>query len=105
MFQKRWADLAYHEEGGESIQMVQDRNIEALQEILRENEGETIVIGTHGTALSSILRYYDETYNCDSFLRIIDWMPFIVEVDYQGTQYLQKIEHIHIEKEFPGKRN
>ena len=29
MFQKRWADHNYHEEGGESIAMVQKRNIEA----------------------------------------------------------------------------
>ena len=30
MFQKRWADHDYHEEGGESLAMVQERNIEAL---------------------------------------------------------------------------
>jgi len=33
MFQKRWADHDYHEEGGESIAMVQKRNIEALSQI------------------------------------------------------------------------
>lgn len=27
MFRKRWADHDYHEEGGESIAMVQNRNI------------------------------------------------------------------------------
>lgn len=31
MFQKRWADHNYHEEGGESIAMVQARNIEVLK--------------------------------------------------------------------------
>ena len=30
MFQKRWADHDYHEEGGESLAMVEERNIEAL---------------------------------------------------------------------------
>lgn len=37
MFQKRWADQDYHEEGGESVAMVQKRNMEALNEILSDN--------------------------------------------------------------------
>ena len=103
MFEKRWADLTYHEEGGESIAMVQERNIAALRDILKENRGKTIVIGTHGTALSSILHYYDPSYDCQSFLRIIDWMPFIVEMNFEGEKCVQKAEHLHIEKEFKGK--
>lgn len=103
MFQKRWADHGYHEEGGESIRMVQERNMEAFLEILRNNEGKNIVIGTHGTALSSILNYYDSKFNCESFLRIIDWMPYIIELDFEGTILISKQEHLHIEKEFKGK--
>lgn len=57
MFQKRWADHDYHEEGGESLAMVQERNIEALNEILSENIDKEVVIGTHGTALSTILNW------------------------------------------------
>ena len=53
MFRKRWDDHNYHEEGGESIAMVQERNMAALNEILLDNDGKNIVIGTHGTALSS----------------------------------------------------
>ena len=54
MFQKRWADHDYHEEGGESIAMVQKRNMEALNEILSDNADKEVVVGTHGTALSTI---------------------------------------------------
>ena len=75
MFQKRWADHDYHEDGGESIVMVQNRNIEALNEILSDNTDKEIVIGTHGTALSTILNFYDNSFGCEEFLRIIDWMP------------------------------
>lgn len=39
MFPKRWEDHEFHEEGGESIGMVQRRNIEALKEILTSNQG------------------------------------------------------------------
>lgn len=104
MFQKRWEDHSYHEEQGESLEMVQKRNIEALTEILEDNQGKNIVIGTHGTALSTILNYYDPTYDCNSFLRIIDWMPYIIELDFEGTTLLSKTELLHIEKEFKGRK-
>ena len=79
---------------------MQERNIAALTEILEQNRDKTIVIGTHGTALSTILHYYDPSYNCDSFLRIIDWMPYVVELDFDGTRFLSKAEHVHVEKIF-----
>lgn len=103
MFQKRWDDHEFHEAGGESLKMVQDRNIVALQEILAEHRDYNIVIGTHGTALSTILNYYDEQYNCDAFLRIIDWMPYIIELNFDGHHLLEKSEHLYVEKEFKGK--
>lgn len=82
--------------------MVQNRNIEVLNEILETNVDKEIVIGTHGTALSAILNYYDNSFNCDDFLRIIDWMPYIIELDFEGTKLVGKYEHCHIEKEFSG---
>ena len=72
----------------------------ALTEILETNRDKTIVIGTHGTALSAILNYYDPSYDCGSFLRIIDWMPYVVELDFEGTALLGKAEHVHVEKEY-----
>lgn len=77
MFQKRWADHDYHEEGGESIAMVQNRNIEVLNKILSDNTDKDIVLGTHGTALSTILNFYDNSFGCEDFLRIIDWMHIL----------------------------
>lgn len=103
MFEKRWADHDYHEEDGESINMVQERNIAVLTEILAENKGKSIVIGTHGTALSTILNYYHPEFGCRDFLRIIDWMPYIIELDFDGNKLLSIKEHCYIEKEFQGK--
>ena len=103
MFQKRWTDHDLHEEGGESIGMVQRRNIEALFEVLDDNQGKNIVIGTHGTALSTIMNYFNPEFGCDDFLRIIDWMPYIVEMDFDGRNLVTVKEIAYIEKEF--KRN
>ncbi|WP_029695604.1 histidine phosphatase family protein [Lacrimispora indolis] len=103
MFQKRWENHDFHEEGGESIAMVQERNVEALKEILQKNAGKNLVVGTHGTALSSILNYFDAAYDCDSFLRILDWMPYIIELDFEEELCTDKTEHLYIEKDFKGK--
>ncbi|SEW18763.1 histidine phosphatase family protein [[Clostridium] fimetarium] len=102
IFQKRWSDFDFHEEGGESLNMVQKRNIEAFMEILRDHRDENILIGTHGTALSTILNYYEPTYNCDSFLRIIDFMPYIIRLDFDELRYFKKEELLYVEKEFKG---
>lgn len=104
MFQKRWNDHNYHEDGGESISMVQKRNIEVLNEILLDNIDKEIVIGTHGTALSTILNYYDNNFGCEDFLRIIDWMPYIIELNFEGIELVGKQEHCYVEKEFKGSK-
>lgn len=98
MIQKRWADLDYHEPGGESIRMVQERNVAAMMEILEQNPGKTIMIGTHGTALSSILNYLEPDFGCGEFFRIMEWMPYIVEMDFEGKTFLGSKEHFFIEK-------
>lgn len=98
----RWQDFDYHEEGGESLHMVQQRNIEALEEILEQNEGKTIVIGTHGTALSSILNYYDPEFGVEGFFELIDWMPYVLEVDFEGKEYKGRTRHMYVHKEFKG---
>lgn len=102
MFQKRWADHSYCEESGESIQMVQHRNMEAIKEILDAYKDKNIVIGTHGTALSTIMNYYYPEFGCADFLRIIDWMPYIVEMNFEGQKLVNVSELSHIEKVFKG---
>lgn len=102
MFQKRWSDFNYCEEEGESLCCVQKRNIEALHEILANHADESIVIGTHGTALSTILNYYNSDYGCNDYLRIIDYMPYLIRLDFNGLDCIGKEELLIIEKEFTG---
>ncbi len=100
MLKRRWADFTFAEQEGESIGAVQKRNIEALEEILERYSGKTIVIGTHGTALSSIINYYDSSFDCDSFLRIINFMPYIVKMDFEGKTRISQEDVFHIEKDY-----
>ena len=100
MFRKRWADFSFAEEEGEAIGAVQKRNIEALNEILEKYPDKTIVIGTHGTALSSIINYYEPSFNADSFLQIIDWMPYVLKMKFDGKRFLGREDVFYIKKEF-----
>ena len=50
--------------------MVQNRNIEALNEILSDNADKEIVIGTHGTALSTILNFMTIVSGAKSFCEL-----------------------------------
>lgn len=96
MLEKRWSDHDYHEENGESINMVQKRNIAGLMDILATNRDKNIVIGTHGTALSSILHFFNPSFGCHDFLRLADWMPYIIELDFEGNTLVSTTEHCYI---------
>jgi Fructose-2,6-bisphosphatase len=102
MFYKRWSNKHFAEENGESIASVQERNINALNEILKKNLNKTIVVGTHGTALSSIINYYNPKFGCDDFLRIINFLPYIIEMTFNENIYLGMEEKVIMQKEFRG---
>ena len=104
MFRKRWDNFDFHEECGESLNMVQERNVKAIFEILSNYKNKNIVVGTHGTSLSTILNYFEPSYCCNDFLRMIDFMPYIVRLDFNGINYIGKEELLIVEKEFKGKK-
>jgi len=103
MIKERWLDFDKHEEGGESLKMVQNRNIEAILELLQENEGETILIGTHGTALSMIINYFDNNFGFDDFWRIIDFTPYIISMEFNKDILISKKELLMEKKLFKDK--
>lgn len=100
LIRRRWADFDYHERGGESLRMVQERNMDAVRELLENHPEENILVGTHGTALSTILNYYDPEYQFDDFLRIIDFTPYIIRLDFEGAKCVGKEEILIIKKEY-----
>lgn len=84
--QSQWRDFSFKLPGGESLREVQTRNIEALLDILRRHPGESIVIGSHGTALSTVVNHYDPHFGYERFLEIIDLMPWLVHLSFDGTR-------------------
>ena len=82
----QWADFDYKLTGGECLREVQARNITALKEVLRKYEGKNIAIGTHGTALSTIINYYDKSFGYADFEKIRSVMPWIVAFEFEGEK-------------------
>lgn len=91
---RQWEDFSYRLSDGETLSEVQDRNIKALKGVLQEYKGKNIVIGSHGTALSTIINYYDASFGYEDFAEIKSLMPWIVKFVF-NDEVLQKIEKIN----------
>ena len=94
----QWEDFSYHILDGECLADVQKRNISALERWNKKYDGKTIAIATHGTALSTIINYYYPDYNYESFMRILDYMPYVVKMEIDGDKSLSFEEILIIEK-------
>ena len=101
MLHKRWQDFDFHEVGGESLRTTQRRNIEAVHELLKTGcDSEAIVVGTHGTALSTILNHFDSAYRFENYWRMIDFMPYIIRLDFEGAVCIGREEILIVEKPY-----
>lgn len=91
--QRQWADFHYKLPAGESLAEVQQRNMHGLHLLLKNFPGETIAVGTHGTALSTILQFYNPGFDYEDFRRIAKLMPWIVHFTFDGSNCRSWQEH------------
>lgn len=88
----QWADFDFALEHGESLRQVQTRNLAALGRVLERHPGETVVIGTHGTALSTLMEYFRPGLGYAGFDRIREVMPWVVRMTFDGTDCMDVTE-------------
>lgn len=91
---RQWSDFSYKLSDGECLKEVQERNIRALTQLLQNYPDRHIAVGSHGTALSTIINYYDPTFQYDDFERIRTVMPWIVHFSFDGLQCV-RIEKVN----------
>lgn len=89
---KQWNDFTYKLSDGECLQEVQTRNILALQQVIKKYAGKNIVVGSHGTALSTIINYFDNSFGYSDFDKIKNVMPWIVEFVFDENAECTGIE-------------
>lgn len=80
---KQWKDFRYKLSDGECLEEVQNRNISALNHVLKTYKGKNIVVGSHGTALSTVINYYDKSFGYSEFNKIRTLMPWIVKFTFE----------------------
>lgn len=79
----QWADFNYRLPDGESLGEVQKRNISALNSVLKKYRNQTIIVGSHGTALSTVINFYDRAFGYSDFEKIRTLMPWVVKFTFQ----------------------
>lgn len=77
--EKQWADFSYKLTDGECLGEVQTRNVAALRRVVQTHPGKSIIVGSHGTALSTIINFFRPSFGYTDFRRIKGKMPWIVE--------------------------
>lgn len=92
---RQWENFSYKLPGGESLAEVQRRNMDALYAILERHPDQKLVIGSHGTALSTLICHFDETFGYEEFVKIKKLMPWIVRFTFEG-KCLRDIELIDV---------
>lgn len=80
---RQWADFDFALEHGESLRQVQARNVAALERVLEQYHGKTIVIGSHGTALSTLVEHFAPGFGYEGFDRIRNIMPWVVRFTFE----------------------
>ncbi len=93
--EQQWKDFDYKLSDGESLREVQIRNMDALRQVIKEYPDKNIVIGSHGTALSTIINYFEPSFGFSHFQKIRTIMPWIVKFTFQGDE-LVHIEEINV---------
>lgn len=84
----QWKDFNYKFNDGESLKEVQDRNIRALNELLSKHNNQRLAIGSHGTALSTIINYYDSSFGYEQFESFKKLMPWFVKFTFKEYECL-----------------
>ena len=91
----QWGDFDYHLFAGESLRHVQQRTVAALETVLQAHPQQKIVVGSHGTAISTILNHYRPSFGLQDFLHIQSLMPWVVKLLFDGLE-CRKIETIDL---------
>ncbi|MDO5156373.1 MAG: histidine phosphatase family protein [Eubacteriales bacterium] len=91
---KQWEDFSFKLSDGECLQEVQERNVAALETVIEKYKGKNIIIGSHGTALSTVIQHFRPAFGYEDFARIKMKMPWIVEFEFdEAGKLIDMREH------------
>lgn len=92
---RQWEDFDFKIDNGESLKEVQERYISSLFRAINNSRGKNIAIGTHGTALSTVMNYFNQDFGFDDFWEMVDKVPYVLCFSFDGIS-LQDIEEVEL---------
>lgn len=92
---QQWANFDYRLPGGESLREVQGRGLAALSCARQTHRGKNIAVGSHGTALSTLLHHFDPSFGYEGFARIQPLMPWIAVLTFEDDA-CEQIETVNL---------
>ena len=86
---EHWKAPVWDPDWGESPAQVLDRYLPWLTDTLRDYEGKTVAVGTHGTAMSFLLHALQpERYGYAFFVKSLRWTPYILRMEFEGQHVI-----------------
>lgn len=73
--------------GGQSLNICQNRSITTLRNILKIHKGQNIVIGTHGAIMTLMMGYFDSQYDLDFLLKTSK--PDIFRMEFNEEELIE----------------
>jgi len=96
LVQKLFSDPEYSAPGGESIMTCQNRAIPALKRILKEYQGQKVVIGTHGVVMTLMMGYYDRQYDLEFLWKTSKPDIYRMEFDKDELVEIQRLWKVQL---------
>ena len=90
---QQWADFDYRLTDGETLRMVEERNLSAMQRVRKAHPECAVAIGSHGTALGTLIHHFDNSFGYEAFKTIQKKMPWIVRFSFEGTKCILITEY------------
>lgn len=81
----------------ECLKEVQFRNVTVLMELVQSHPEANCVIGSHGTALSTIINHFNPHFGFEGFSKIKALIPWIVKFTFEYENFI-KMEFIDVFK-------
>ena len=94
---KSFEDKDYCLPGGETTRQAQERAIPIIKQILKEYEGKSIVVGTHGNIMTIIMNYFDQEYGYEFWASTSK--PDIYRLLFTGGELVDVIRMWELEDE------
>ncbi len=91
-----WTDFNYQLSDGESYGNVQRRCISSLLPLLKQHEGQNVVVSMHSTAMSTIINYFKPDFAWEDYFEVLCHTPYIALLTFDNHE-LKDIEYYHFD--------